>query len=82
MKRIVRPLTVLFEIDFNNYGQPFTLRPGWHKAPFRDGYFCRVWWLCFAVAWVRMPLHEYNAHIASGATEWRRPTQKVRFRNE
>ena len=71
MKHWPAPLTVIVEIDFTDYGnRRIEWRPGWFKEAFRDGYFCRVWWLCFAVAWVRMPLHEYNRYIESGAAEW------------
>lgn len=65
-----RPLTVFIEFDLTDDG-PIAWRWGWHKAQFKDGYFCRFWWLFFAVAWVRMDLHDYNRHIESGATEWR-----------
>jgi len=70
--RLVRPLTVFFEIDFRNHGETrIQWWPGRHKARFKDGYFTRYWWLCFAISWVRMDLHDYNRHIESGATEWR-----------
>lgn len=69
---LVRPLTVFIEFDLADHGSGrIAWRWGWHKAQFKDGYFCRFWWLFFAVAWVRMDLHDYNRHIASGKTEWR-----------
>lgn len=67
-----KPLTVFFELDFRNHsGQGFQWLPGKFKGPFRGGTFNRVWWLCFAIAWVRMDLHDYNRHIETGKTEWR-----------
>lgn len=69
-----RPLTVFFEIDFNSHeGEPvIRWKPFSFKGRFKDGYFRRWGWLCFAIAFVRMDLHDYNRYIASGATEWRK----------
>lgn len=63
---LVKPLLVTIEI----FG-PLQLKPGFYKGRFKDGWCKRVWWLWFAVGWVRMDLHDYNRHIASGATEWK-----------
>ncbi len=70
----MKPLTIFFELNFTTGPDHVcAIIPGWHDAPFKEGRFRRVWWLCFAVAWVRMDLHDYNRYVASGATEWRNP---------
>lgn len=57
----MKPITVFIEVSFP---------PLWRPGYFSSGWFKRVWWLCFAVAWVRMELHEYNAHIAKNGSHW------------
>jgi len=69
----MKPITIFFEFDTADHGEGTQWKIGKHKARFKDGYFIRYWWLCFAVAFVRMDLHDYNRHIESGATEWRKP---------
>lgn len=61
----MKPLLVMFEIC-----GPFKLRPGRTVGPFKDSTMTRVWWLWFAIAWVRMDLYEHNRWIAGGNTEW------------
>lgn len=69
----MKPVTFFFEIDFTTgEGRECALLPKYFSAPFKDGRVRRIWWLCFAVAWVRMDLHDYNRYVASGATEWRK----------
>ncbi len=64
----------MIEVDFNEYEDAWPWwKPGYHKAHFCGGYFKRVWWMCFAVAWVRLNLHDYNRYIESGRSEWRFP---------
>jgi hypothetical protein len=62
----MKPLLLFFEIS-----GPFQIKPGYFKVQFKDGWKRRVWWLWFAIGWVRMDLHDHNRYIASGATEWR-----------
>lgn len=59
-------MTVFIEVN-----NPVQLKPGYFKGQFKDQYFRRVWWLWFAIAWVKMDLYDYNRHVSSGATEWR-----------
>lgn len=66
----MKPITVLFEFDTQDHGDNGSYF-GFFKARFKNGYFKRLWFLCFAVAWVRMDLKEYNEYVGSGATEWR-----------
>jgi hypothetical protein len=69
---LMKPLTIIFEIDWADYGQgPCLWKPGKFKARFSDGHFVRFWWLIFAVAFVRMSLHDYNRYVEGGNTEWR-----------
>jgi hypothetical protein len=67
----MRPLTIFFELGGDN-DTAIQWKPGFFKGRFKDVYFCRVWWLCFAVGWVKMSLYSYNRHIESGETEWRK----------
>jgi len=66
-KKVRRPITIFFEIS-----GPFQIRPGYHRGSFAFGqsYFKRIWWLWFAIAWVRMDLKSYRDYIASGLSEW------------
>jgi hypothetical protein len=66
----LKPITVFIEIE--EFGRPFDWRGGSFKGRFKDGVFRRVWWGNWAIAWVRMDLHDYNQYVASGATEWRK----------
>jgi len=63
----MKPITLFFEFDPSG---EWLWKPGRFKGWFKDGRFVRYWWLCFAVAWVRLDLHDYNRHIAAGRTGW------------
>ena len=67
----MKPITVFLEFDLRDHPGHSRWKPGRFRGVFKDGYFIRYYWLCFAVAWVRMDLYDYNRHVASGATEWR-----------
>lgn len=59
-------MTFFFEVSF-----PIQIKPGYFSAPFDKGRFRRTWWLCFAIGFVNLPMHEYHEIIRSGASEWR-----------
>lgn len=75
LKRVVRPLLLTIEIC-----GPVQWKPGFFKGQFKDGLAKRIWWLWFAVGWVRMDLYDYNRYIASGATEWRERSNEQALR--
>jgi hypothetical protein len=77
----MKPITFLFEIDLDSYGQSFLeyITPGWHKARFGGVYFNRIWWLCFGFTWVRMNLYDYNQHLRSGKSQWKIPASKIKI---
>jgi hypothetical protein len=67
------PLTVFFEFDLGTYDYiPWWKSYGVFKGEFENGYFRRIWFGCFALAFVRMSLYDYNRYVGSGLTEWRK----------
>jgi hypothetical protein len=59
------PVLVFFEIS-----GPFQWKPGLFRAPYIRSHFVRVWWMWFAIAWVREDLKSFTQAISDGRVEW------------
>lgn len=68
-----RKITFFVEFDPVSDGDWPSWKPGYFIGPTKRGFFRRIWWGPFAVAWIiDMNLYEWNRHVASGQTEWRK----------